>query len=253
MPELVFGKRIGRVVFLVEGPKDEPELLLELFHRLLGYRVVVYDKRYGTVTECGAANDPYSQVFVVSMPTSAIAHLPGDEAFFDTVYGILKEYGLERVNARYFYLFDRDRQSNKPDAVLRAITRLRNPLDNGVELPGALLLSYPCLQAYYCQAHDDPARFANGKSIKKHVNTTYAKSLTPSEALTASSMMLGEMLSLRGVTFDVEELADYAPLNETVFRAQERVWENDGHLYRTLSLLSLALIDLGIIDLGEPR
>ena len=68
------------------------------------------------------------------MPSSALVNVPGDETFLDGIYALLSSYGLQRDEAAVYYLFDRDRQSNKVEAVLSRSELLKNPYDNGTEV-----------------------------------------------------------------------------------------------------------------------
>ncbi len=206
-------RRIGRVIFFVEGLVDEPGLLRHLFCNALGYTTVAYDNKGKSYQEYRREGDQHSKVFVVPMPTPFIKNILGNEEFLDDIYHTFSRYGLNRDEAFHYYLFDRDRKSNKKDAVLSKIALLKNPLDNGIELPGALLLSYPCVQAYYCEASGDNASFLNSKEAKKHVNANSLKSLDESSVVVAATNMLATLLNLRGKPFDTEELSDYSKIN----------------------------------------
>ena len=247
---LAQSRRIGRVIFFVEGPVDEPGLLRHIFHNVLKYDSVVYDQRDGSIQEYIKKGDPYSKVFVVSMPSSAIKNIPGDEEFRDTVYHSLKEYGLAQDEAFVYFLFDRDRKTNKPEAVRSKIAGFRNPLDNEDEQPGALLLSYPCMQAYYCQANNVLADFPNSRETKKYANVEGLKELSEEALIDAAANMLNVLHQIRGTNFEIEELMDYSHINHEVYEFEEVYWREHKHYYKTLSLLSLALLDLGIIVIG---
>lgn len=95
-------KRIGRVIFFVEGDVDEPKLLRAIFCDVLGYHVVVRDKRNGAITEYGKDDDKYSKIFVVPMPTPSICNLPGSSYFMDSVYNAMSNYGLARDEASIY-------------------------------------------------------------------------------------------------------------------------------------------------------
>lgn len=239
-------KRIGRVIYFVEGPKDEPRLLRSLFHDILGYQDST--TRPDGVDFYIKKDDPYSRVYVVPMPSSALVNVPGDETFLDGIYALLSSYGLQRDEAAVYYLFDRDRQSNKVEAVLSRIELLKNPYDNGTELPGALLLSYPCLQSYYVQAHGDASDFPTSKQAKAYANSRSFFRIDDSKAIAAAMAMLRQMSSMLGRELSVEELSDYSLINLPLFSAEEAIYLSAG-AYRTLSLFSLSLIDLGIIEL----
>ena len=243
-------KRIGRVLFLVEGDEDEANLLEAIFCNALGYGLIRYDKRDGSVREYGKMDDPYSRVFVVPMPTPSIVHLPIDEERLDDIYHILAAYGLGGMEAATYYLFDRDWRSNMESAVLSKIELLRNPYDNGIEMPGALLLSYPCLQAYYCQAHGKTVDFSESHDAKVYVNTNRLKTIEYKEVLTAASNALIALASIRNKPLGLSELSDYSGINKDVF-SYEKASRSANGMFLTLSLLSLALIDLGVVIIEE--
>ena len=60
-------KRIGKVLYLVEGDVDEVKILGHVFSKVLNYSVVTYDKRNDNVTCLINPNDKYSKVFIVPM------------------------------------------------------------------------------------------------------------------------------------------------------------------------------------------
>lgn len=246
---LLPNKRIGRVIFFTEGLVDEPELLIHLFHEVLEYEAFWRDPREDNALSFSSKKDPYSKVFIVPMPSSAIKNIPGNEEFLDAAYRRLQEFGLERNEASVYYLFDRDPQSNKPEAVEEKISLLKSPLDNGAELPGALLLSYPCLQAFYCLAHDVNATFSSSEEAKKLANSDRLAWLDEKSVLLAADNMLITMHTLRDKEFSLDELADYSKINEEIYRAEEELWNGKGNAYLALSLLGLALLDLGVLEI----
>ena len=241
-------KRIGRVIFFTEGLADEPKLLIRLFHKVLGYEVFWQDPREENVLSFFSKKDHYSKVFIVPMQSSAIKNIPGSEQFLDAAYQKLRQYGLERRVASVYYLFDRDPQSNKPESVEEKIASLKNPLDNGTEFPGALLLSYPCLQAFYCQAHDENITFSSSAEAKKFANSNNLNWLDEKSLCSAIDNMLIVLHVLREKEFSLDELADYSKINREIYDAEEELWNAEGHAYITLSLLGLALLDLGILE-----
>ena len=246
-------KRIGQVIFFTEGVAEEPELLEAVFCNTLGYDLIFHEKNGLKISHYKNKDDPYSRVYVVPMLSSAIVNIPGEEEFLDDIYQQLKTFGLDGNKARIFYLFDRDPQSNKSQAVENKISLLRNPLDNDENLPGALLLSYPCLQAYYVQAHNDSACFRLGKEIKRHVNSHNYKALSEINVMSAASNMLRLLNDITGKPFDPASLNDYSRINTSVYNFEEAYWTNHYHEYKTLSLLSLAFIDLGLLIISSDN
>ena len=243
-------KRIGRVIFFVEGDEDEKELLSRIFVDIYGYSMVCFDKRNGKVLTFNKEEEPYSKVFVVPMPDSSPKHIPGNEEFLNKVFARLCEYGLQYDEAFIYYLFDRDWQSNKADNLREKLIMLKNPLDNGSVSAGALLLSYPCLQAFYCLAHGEQEDFPDNKKIKSFVKVEGRMKVGEQELLRCSSEMLSIISDLTGMSFTSDMLEDYSMFNVPVFEAEEAYAARKGdHTYKTLSLLCLALLDLGLITI----
>ena len=170
--------------------------------------MIRYDKRDGSVSEYGRCDDPYSRVYVVTMPDSSIANIPVGEDYLDAVYKVLAGHGLSGMEMATYYLFDRDWRSNAAEAVLSKIGLLRNAYDNGHEMPGALLLSYPCLQAYYCQAHGLRAEFSESQDAKAFVNANRLIFLSDAETLNAANHMLACLANLRSKAFSLTDLDD---------------------------------------------
>ena len=241
-------KRIGRVIFFVEGDEDEPLLLKAVFADLLGYSYVLLDRRDQQITKYISEKDEFSKVYVIPMPTSAIKNIPADDDFRDYVYSLLKEHGLQYDESRIYYLFDRDPQSNKAPTVKEKISTLRNPLDNGEEMAGALVLSYPCLQAYYVECYDYSKCFQSSKAAKSFVGSKNIRSLTPNSLRVACNRMLTTIKEITGESFQMNWLDDYGEINAKVFEAEETHYLNHYKEYRTLSLLSIALLDLGVLE-----
>lgn len=54
MFELKKGKRIGQVLFIVEGEKTEPNLIYRVFSGIFGYQMerIYRDKTYRVFTDC---------------------------------------------------------------------------------------------------------------------------------------------------------------------------------------------------------
>ena len=136
-------RRIGKVLYLVEGDVDEVIILERIFSRLLNYSVVTYDKRFDNVTCLVKPNDKYSKVFIVPMKYSAVSKIESSTDYIEYVYQRLKSFGLEKEECARYLLFDRDEGSNTHDMLKHLFSVFKNSLDNELEINGLLLLSYP--------------------------------------------------------------------------------------------------------------
>lgn len=238
-------KKIGRVIFIVEGDKDEAILLIALFSKALGYEVIRYDKRSKAAEHYpDTRDDKDSQVYIVPAKHPSVQSIQTEEKYFDGVFESLKEFGLNRYTARTYYLFDRDRKSNRPNQILPLIHLYGNSLDNGENTPGLFLLSYPSIEAYLA----DPATaYSSGKNIKEAICLSALKSLSKEEILRHGEDALLAIEKLIKRRWADSDLDNFAQMNEQIFNAEERLF-SEQHTYQTLSLLSIALMDLGILE-----
>ena len=174
-------KPIGQVIYIVEGDVTEPELLKHIFVKLLNYSVISYNKKNDNFTPITfQGSDKYSKVFIVPSKYSALVRLkPSD--YLDNIYTNLRNtYGLDPENSATFFLFDRDRKSNKRTVVEHLLSKLASSRGNDnaddYEMNGLLLLSYPCVEAMLLQANSDPKPLINGTQAKQYItNQNYRK------------------------------------------------------------------------------
>ena len=74
--------------------------------------------------------------------------LDKDDNYLDEMYKILYEdYGIDVKNIRVYFVWDRDPDSNDYDSTKKLISTFGNSMDNGINMNGLLLLSYPAIEA----------------------------------------------------------------------------------------------------------
>lgn len=162
-------KSIGQVIYIVEGEITEAELLKHIFVKLLNYSVVFYNKKNNEYIYLQGINK-YSKVFIIPSEYSALVRLePCD--YLDMIYSVLSnKYNLDLENSSTFFLFDRDRKSNKKTVVEKLLTNLSssrgNNDNNNYEMNGLLLLSYPCIESMLLQANSDKKQLIDGIQAK---------------------------------------------------------------------------------------
>lgn len=242
-------KSIGQVIYIVEGDRTEHELI-ERIYSLLGYSVIAYNKFCRSCT-CLQGRNKYSKVFVIPAAHSAIAKLSDDADYFDEVYRFLViDYGLDVENSAIFYLFDRDRRSNRPRQIKPVLEKYGSSRSSvGYEMNGLFLLSYPSIEAYLSTANGDDLELGAGESAKRYVEgRNYCiGDVCEKEILLAASSMVSTIESICKTRFCAESLDDFTETNKRILSFQDDKWARD-HRYATLSLLSASLIDLGIIS-----
>ncbi len=244
-------KRIGKVIYVVEGDETEPEIVEQLFRDFLGYSVVKYDKRDNSYTELVSDRDKYSRVYIVPSQYSAIKKISKSADYFDQVFSTLAtNYELDVTNNAVYFLFDRDRVSNRPTRVMEAITALSNSRDSvGYGMNGLLLLSYPSIEAFYCNINNDNEKFSSGNEAKNYVEKYSDETLNDVRLIDGAECVLNKVLSIvNEQEFNLEWLDSFSSINEKIFNYEEMEY-NKSKLYDTLSLLFISLLDLGIIEI----
>ena len=242
-------KRIGKVLYLVEGDVDEVLLLCHIFSDVLHYSVVTYDKRQDSVTCLSNPNDKYSKVFIVPMKYSAISRIESSTDYIECIYNKLKSYGLEKDECAKYLIFDRDKNSNSKQMFEHLFDIYKNSLDNDLEINGLLLVSYPCIQSFVCECFNDETRVSSSALMKKHASIYNLKDIKEEEFLIGSNNMIKTLLMMtEQFSFDVQNLDNMSVVNKTIISYQDNYFEEKG-AYITLSLLFISFIDLGIIEI----
>lgn len=245
-------KRIGSVIFVVEGRKMEPRIIRNIFNKVLGYDIYqqTQDKQ---IIKIGNSNDIYSKVAIVVSDKPQISGVTSFNDYLQESYKRLVDNGLDVNDSAIYFIFDRDRENNSQEILEDAIQKLTNSRDNpGFEMNGLLLLSYPCVEALYLNVNNDDKKFGNGKSIKTYSGIKkYRKELTMPNIINASNKML-DIINQLNIDFSIDDLNDFSVKNQKILDEEEKTYKED-EVYISLSLLCIALIDLGILELDEKQ
>lgn len=245
-------KRIGTVVFVVEGENDEFEILERIFNGILNYRIVE-EKR------CSGGADGYvkfvsegsaGEIVIMNTSSSSIKTLFNDDGHRDRMYRILRDdCGVNTNNASIYYIWDRDKGNNRTGAVRKAMEKYFNAQGNeespdDVYENGLVLLSYPCCQAYTISNFERDKESVEG-DIKQYVRTEgfLVDDINEDTLIMAAEEMKKAVASL-GVTFDLSNMKE---VNLGTLDWEEKYFTDNGRVYRLLSFISVALLELGII------
>lgn len=246
-------KRIGKVLYLVEGDVDEVVLLEHIFNSLLGYCTVSFDKRNENIKCLIAPNDPYSKVFIVPMQHSAITKIQSSTDYLDYIYQTLKVYGLEKDECAKYLVFDRDRDSNPLSKYKELISIFKNSLDNDQEINGLLLISYPCIQAFICECFGDETNVSSSNMMKDYSKIYDIKEITEQKLICSAKHLLKiSNRVMNSVSFDINNLDNMQKLSSLIFEFEEDHFSNE-RCYLTLSTILFSFIDLGIIDIEDKE
>ncbi len=249
-------KRIGTVIFVVEGNKTEIELLKRLFSDIFDY-TFISSNRDGDRLKFKSKIDKYSIIYVFNSANSNIKSLLSN-TLEDELSAEIRELYDENFaieNAAIFYIFDRDYKSNRIEMVENAIHRYYNSREgDGYNMPGLLILSYPAVEAYICELlvqNYFKGDFDLGVKLKKYLSNRKIKidDIKDKHILSACKSMCKTLNKMNIKDFDVD---DFRETNEEILRVQETYLQSiEG--YKLLSTMSVALLDLGIIEVINAK
>lgn len=256
---------IGNVLFIVEGAKSEFAILKHIFTKIFNFSLIIKKRYKDTFEQYKSNNDNYSKIAIINTKESNIKFVGNDgEQYLDQLFEtLINKYDFDVDNSSIFYLFDRDHQSNKDVTFIKSIiTILRNPLDNGNNKAGELLLSYPGIETYKLSFLKDDIHLLNDTfpPDKKIVYCNQLKNLIHKEGLgnigiiNQSHIMhaCNEFLNYLLYTandFDIDkDLDDFSEKSIKIFDNQEKSFTTKGY-YDFFSMLSLAFIQLGLINI----
>lgn len=249
-------RRIGTVIFVVEGNKTEVNLLKKIFSEILDY-TFVSENRDGKRLKFKSRHDKYSIIYVFNSENSNIKSIDDDELEEHLSEEIRKLYdeNFSIANSAIFYIFDRDLKSNRIEVVehlIKKYTSSREAEDYGLQ--GLLLLSYPAVEAYICEClvdkyykHD----FLLGVTLKKYLQNRQIKieDIKEKNVIKAVKSM---HKTLRHIGVNSYDIDNFYNANKAILDIQETYASDNGD-YKILSLISVALIDLGIIEVIEDE
>ncbi len=249
-------KSIGKVVFIVEGDKKEHTLLGYIFKEILDYSVVDVKRNCSPYTKYVSKHNPNSRIFVVSANTSNLKSAGEDgKEYLDRVFmSLYDKYALDITNAAVYYIFDRDNESNLYTDAEKLVNTLKNSRDNGIELNGLLLMSYPCIEAYIKSCVDDCSCeiIKSPKALKQAINEAkyqYQKIANNEIIRSCENMLLG-INKLCGRDLTEKDLDDFSEIGSKVLFEEHQLYLSKKE-YMILSLLSVAFIDLGIVETSK--
>lgn len=246
-------KRIGRVLFIVEGSQTEFSILKQIFCKLLGYSYI--EKRRNKPRYFTSMSDRFSQVAVINTRESNIRDISENDSYLDDVFDVLREtYHFPVDQSAIYYLFDRDPKSNTDVALIeKYILSLANPYDNDDYKAGQLLLSYPSIESYMVSSFRENAhhiRFSLGSEVKTFIgkNTDIQIGKFSEETVLKAAEEFLRYLADEQVCFTLDDFSD---ASHAIFRKQEMEYLS-GKGFRLLSMLTLAFLQMGIIEMDEP-
>lgn len=242
-------KRIGKVLFIVEGEKTEFLILRRIFTTIFDYQLET-EKRNNKYNIYNKKDNPLSSIFVVNSKQSQINSL-NDYDYLEKLYVKLQdEYKFPVDNASIYYIFDRDIETNNLDTIKDLANKLSNSKESeGYGIPGLLLLSYPSLESFVVsnfQQDSFNVGFKLGSELKvfAHKNNYNHQRISEETLKFAVNEMHKALTELNVYDYDLD---DFSKTSNIIIDAQEDCFSKC-NAYKILSLLCIALIDLGLIE-----
>lgn len=242
-------KRIGRVLFIVEGSHYEFVLLKRIFCNIFGFSYI--EKRRNKADYYVRENDPYSRIAVINTQESNIKDITDNETYLENIYAILVEdYKFPVDQSAVYYLFDRDPDSNTDiERIQSYIVELKNPYENENFKAGQLLLSYPSLESYTVSCfkdNSDSITFKLGSELKSFIgtNTDIQMNKIDESKIEHATLEFKKFLENENITLNID---DFSGASSEIFEKEE-AWLESGGL-KLFSMLTLAFLQLGIIEI----
>ena len=249
MVKLCKNKRIGNVIFIVEGEKTEPRIIRNIFKNVLCYNVYQYNKPEDII-RLKSDKNIYDKVTIITNDKPQLSCVLNETEFVNKALELLNKNNLDVYDSAIYYIFDRDYGSNSYETIIKLMDKFNNSRESAdyEVLHGLLLLSYPCIESFYMNSFSDNKRLGSSKEIKTYVNLNKYKSIDENKIMVATD----NLLNILNEIFKIEELAnnldDFKIVNKKILEIEEKSYKENS-VFITLSLLSVALIDLGIIQI----
>ncbi|MCT4663012.1 MAG: hypothetical protein N4A40_14235 [Tissierellales bacterium] len=246
-------KKIGKVLFIVEGQTDEIYILRKIFTSIFDYQCQSIE-RAGKYRPSNLKDNPSSSVFVVNTQESNISDIYDENDYLDELFTeLINNYEFPVDKAAVYYIFDRDVKSNSKQHIEDLIYKLQNSRENEeFDKAGLLLLSYPAIESFTVSNFIDDSfdiAYELGNDVKTFLHSkNLANQRISKETLSKAVIEMTHSLETIGVSdYDLD---NFGESNEKIFNYQENYYD-ENKVYKLLSLFCIAFIDLGLIQIEE--
>ncbi|QAT41002.1 hypothetical protein [Clostridium sp. JN-9] len=260
MNKIIFNKniRIGKVLFVVEGTRDEMYILHKIFTKVFDYQYETRN-RLDEYRPYNKKENPLSSIFVINTKESNIKDIKDADGYLDDLFTVLiNEYEFPVNKAAIFYIFDRDNKSNTDSKIFRElINNLKNSREpnNVTYTQGLLLLGYPSIESFTASNYIDDTfniKMDTGRNLKSYLNSI---SNCTNQRINKSTIekAVKEMLeAITNISTEDYNLDDFSQTNMKIYEYQEEHYLINKN-YKLLSLLCISLIDLRLIEIEDEN
>lgn len=239
-------KRIGNVIFVVEGKKSEPKLIRDVFQKIFGFDVYQTNKNEDLI-RLGKSTDIYSKVVIITNNKPQIKCVLNETDYIDNLFGLLTKHNISHDDSAIYYIFDKD--DNDEESIISLMDKFTNSRDNeGFEMNGLFLISYPCIESFYANCFIENHQAESSKSLKKFVNLNKYRIIDESALLNGVTNFYNIVTKDFKIQFDEFDFDNFGKVNNKIFKA-EKDYFLKYKMYKTLSLVFVCLFDLDLVAL----
>lgn len=239
-------KRIGNVIFVVEGKKSEPKLIRDVFQKIFGFDVYQANKNEDLI-RLGKSTDIYSKVVIITNNKPQIKCVLNETDYIDNLFGLLTKHNVSHDDSAIYYIFDKD--DNDEESIISLMDKFTNSRDNeGFEMNGLFLISYPCIESFYANCFIENHQAESSKSLKKFVNLNRYRIIDESALLNGVTNFYNIVTKDFKIQFDEFDFDNFGKVNNKIFKA-EKDYFLKYKMYKTLSLVFMCLFDLDLVAL----
>ena len=242
-------KSIGEIIILVEGESEEFKILKHIFTKVLDYNLIEFKRKRAMPYKFISKTNSNNTVIVANTINSNIKSIMENTDYQDKIYELLrKDYNKSLKNIPIYIIWDRDYDSNDEKIVLKILNTFRSSLDNGEDMNGLLLLSYPCIESYEISNFNKQLyklKFRTSDEAKsKFKEKRYSiNKITEKTLLNAVGNLHRSMLNYKINKYDT---SNFYNVNKNIFDIETKTYKKYNY-FNAISLFSILLIDLGII------
>lgn len=174
-----------------------------------------------------------------------------DKEYIDLLFDKINRYFCVDIsNAAVYYMWDRDKDSNKYDKVKNLLEKFQNSRDNGYEMQGLLLLSYPSIESFIVSCFEDNTAEIEINDIKKYLtNNKYNyNKIDENKLINAADVFLKRYRKILNKDFSIIDVDVNMKDNNIGILDYEENYYSKNKFYYYFSCIIISLFDLGLIE-----
>lgn len=172
-------KAIGDVIFILEGKDDEFRLLTNIFEKIFSITTIRCRSIKTDLREYLLPDNRDSVVFLINSKSSSINAVDEQEYIQEIFEKINIYFKIDISNSAIYFIWDRDKASNNAEKIRKLFAKYYNSRDNGYEMQGLLLLSYPSIESFMISCFENEQINCKLENIKQYItnNKYYFKKI----------------------------------------------------------------------------